>query len=93
MGRRNEIEHGPFAKIFAVIGLFAGGIFGLESDGGAGMLFGAVILAAIGGWIGRLADAVVAWLIFIVVSMIFILVNTAIRSFVWQLIASIASGS
>ena len=86
-------EPGPFAKIFTVVGLIAGGIGGFEAGGGIGMLIGALLLATVGGFIGRLADAVLAWLIFVAVSIIVILINTAVRRFVWELISSIVSGS
>lgn len=93
MAKAKEYNHGPFAKVFAVLGLIAGGILGLEAGGGVGMIIGAVLLAAIGGRIGQLADAVVAWLVFVVMSIIFIMVNAAIRRFLWELIRSILSGS
>ena len=93
MAKTKENHDGPFAKIFALLGLIAGGILGLEAGGGVGMIIGAVLLAAIGGWIGRLADAVIAWLIFVAMSIIFIMINAAIRKFVWELLGSILSGS
>lgn len=86
-------DSGPFAVIFAVIGLLAGGAAGLEVAGGIGMLAGAVVLSVVGGAIGGLVDMVVAWLIYVLVVAIAFMVNAAIRQFVIGLIASLVGAS
>jgi hypothetical protein len=79
-------EDGPFAKLFMFIGLIAGAAAGAEANDFATMCVVAIIFAAIGYWVGRLADAVLAWVIFIGASIISLLINTAIRRFIWEVI-------
>lgn len=81
-------ENGPFATLFLWIGLIAGGAAGAEAGDFMGMLVGAVLLAAIGFWIGQIADAVLAWAIFVIGSLISLLINSAIRRFLWEMITS-----
>lgn len=81
-------ENGPFATLFLWVGLIAGGAAGAETGDFMAMLIGAVLLAAIGFWIGRIADAALAWAIFVVGSIISLLINSAIRRFLWELITS-----
>ena len=83
-------EAGPFAVIFAVIGFIAGISSSAEADAGGGAIFfTGVIMAFMGFAIGRFVDKVVAWVLFIVASVIMILVNTAIRQFLWKLVMAI----
>ncbi len=86
-------EAGPFAVLFFWIGVVAGAAAGVESGEGMGILIGALLLGGVGAWIGHLADAVMAWLIFVSVSIFALLVNAAIRSFVWNLLSAIFNGS
>lgn len=79
-------ENGPFATLFMWIGIIAGGAAGVESGELLGMCIGALILGAIGFWVGRLADAVLFWVIFVASTVIAFLINSAIRRFVWELI-------
>lgn len=90
MSRSNE--PGPFATLFFWIGAIAGGAGGFETGELIGMLVGAAVLGIAGAWIGRLADAVVAWVVFILVAVATLLINAAIRRFVWELLAAVFGG-
>ena len=85
-------EDGPFATLFLWIGFIAGGAAGIEANDFMGMLIGAIILGAIGFWVGKQVDLFLGWLIFIVVAIISILINAAIRRFIWELIRAVANG-
>jgi hypothetical protein len=81
-------EGGPLAKLFLWIGVIAGGAFGAESGDFPGFCIGALFLGAVGFWIGRAVESFVIRLIFILSSIISILINSAIRRFLWELITS-----
>lgn len=72
-------KSGPFAVLFAWLGLFAGAAMGAETHDTLTIVICAVIMAAIGFYIGRLNDALIAWLIFIFVAVIELLINDAVR--------------
>lgn len=91
MTKSTEEKPGPFATLFAWVGLIAGGAGGLEAGDGLGMLMGGIVLAVIGAWVGRLADAVVARLVFITAAIIAIMINVTIRRFVFELITAAAN--
>jgi hypothetical protein len=91
MAKSVEEKPGPFATLFAWVGSIAGGAGGLEVGGGLGMLIGAIVFAVIGVQIGRLADAVVARLVFITASIIALIINTAVRRFLLELILAAAN--
>jgi chromate transport protein ChrA len=77
---------GPFAVLFAWIGMIAGGAAGVQANGFLGMLIGAIVLAIIGSVVGRMADAVMAWLIFVAASIVALLINAAIRRFIFSML-------
>lgn len=82
-------EEGPFAIILAIVGFFAGIAAGQETNlEGMGVFIFAIIMSAIGFGVGNLVDKVVAWLLFILVSLIMFLVNSAIRRFIWEIISA-----
>lgn len=81
-------EGGPLAAVFLWIGVIAGGAFGAESGGFPGFCIGAVLLGAAGFWIGKVVESVLVRLIFIASSIISILINSAIRRFLWELLTS-----
>jgi hypothetical protein len=74
-----DSKSGPFAVLFAWLGLFAGAAMGAETHGTFTIVICALIMAAIGFYIGRLSDALIAWLAFIFVSVVELLVNDAVR--------------
>lgn len=85
-------DAGPFAVIFLWIGLIAGGAAGAESGEFMPVLIGAIVLGGIGFWIGKQVDVFLARLIFVVVSIVGILINTAIRRFIFELIRAAVDG-
>lgn len=90
MAKNKGNSSGPFATLFAWIGVIAGGAAGLETGEFGGMCVGAFIMGVAGFWIGRVVDWAVGWLIFVAVSIIALMINAAIRRFVWDMISSIA---
>ncbi|HKI04287.1 MAG TPA: hypothetical protein VKK31_20085 [Thermoanaerobaculia bacterium] len=85
-------EGGPLAKFFAAVGVFAGAALGAEAGDFMALCIGAIILGLIGFGIGRVVENLLIRLIFIIVSIIFILINSAIRRFIWELIRAAANG-
>lgn len=81
-------EEGPFATLFTWVGLIAGAAAGWEAGEFGGMCVGAFFLAVVGYWIGRMADTVLIWVLFVVGSIISLLINSAIRRFLWELLTS-----
>ncbi|MFC4310501.1 hypothetical protein ACFPN2_15520 [Steroidobacter flavus] len=79
MANEAEYQRGPFGVLFAWLGLFAGGAMGAETKAVLTIAICASLMAAIGFYIGRLSDALIAWLTFIFVAVIELLVNDAIR--------------
>lgn len=84
----SQQEGGPLAKVFLWIGVIAGGALGAESGEFLGFCIGAVLLGAVGFGIGRAVENVLIRLIFIASSIISILINSAIRRFLWELLTS-----
>ncbi len=74
-----EYERGPFAMLFAWLGLFAGGAMGGETHDGLTVAICASIMAVIGFFVGRLREALLAWLTFIFVAVVELLVNDSVR--------------
>jgi hypothetical protein len=79
-------KDGPFAILFTWVGLIAGAIGGGQTGEFAAVVVGAIVLGMIGYWVGKQADALTAWLLFVLGSIIMILINSAIRRFIWALI-------
>ena len=82
-------ESGPFAVAFAWIGGITGAVGGYEAGGGPGMFGTAAVLALIGFLVGRVADAILKWMIFLATCVVVLLVNTAVRRFAWELVTSV----
>lgn len=75
----DDYKRGPFGALFAWLGLFAGGAMGAETERGPTIVICAIITAVIGFYIGRLSDALTAWLTFIFVAVVELLVNDSVR--------------
>ena len=84
---------GPLAVVFMWVGLIAGGSAGLEVGGGWGLVMGAIVLGIVGYTIGCIAEAVIAWLFFVTVAVISLLINAAIRQVVWQAVLAVLGSS
>lgn len=81
----NEEEFGFFEGLLLVVGLISGGIFGFNNGGWLGLFVGALAFGAIGKWVGTAADGIVKFLLLVA----FLLINGAIRRFIWELISSL----
>lgn len=77
-------EGGFFENILMLLGGISGAIFGYNNGEFIGLIIGALVLGAIGQFVGQLADAIFK-LIFIVV---IILLNNTIRIAIWSFIRS-----
>jgi hypothetical protein len=86
-------NEGFLANLFLWVGVIAGGAAGAESGEFGAVLVCAVVFGAIGFWVGRVADAVLAWLIFVGVTVVLFLINSAIRRFVWELLSAAFGGA
>ena len=86
-------NEGPLAKLFTWVGVIAGGVAGAESGEFGVVLVCAVLCGAIGFWIGRVADAVLIWLFFVVGAVVLFLINSAIRRFLWELLGAAFGGA
>lgn len=75
-------EGGFFETILFVVGLITGGLVGFEQGEWMGAIFGAVILGAVGKWVGTLTDYLIKFLVLVAL----ILLNTAVRQFIWSLV-------
>jgi hypothetical protein len=93
MAKNSNTQSGPFAKLFGVIGVIAGGAAGLQANDFPGMCVGALILGMIGFVIGGLADKLVAWLLFVATALVMLLINAAIRHVVWDVLAALSGQS
>lgn len=81
-------EGGSLATFFGWVGVFAGAAVGAEAGEGTGLLIGAIIFGIAGYWIGSVVEVVLVRVFFVVGSIISILINSAIRRFLWELFTS-----
>lgn len=79
MANHAEYKSGPFATLFAWLGLFAGGAMGAETEDGLTIVICAIGTAILGFYIGRLTDAFVAWVVYIFVVVVELLINDEVR--------------
>ncbi|WP_129776182.1 hypothetical protein [Peristeroidobacter soli] len=79
MANEAEYQRGPFGVLFAWLGLFAGASMGAETKGILTTVICAAIMAVVGFYIGRLSDTLIAWLAFIFVAVVELLVNDSVR--------------
>lgn len=79
-------EAGPLETIFMLAGGFGGFVVGIEHLTFIQAAVAAAVVAAIGAAIGRFAEAVIVRVAFFVAIGIGLMVNSAIRAFVWQLV-------
>jgi hypothetical protein len=86
-----KTQAGPFARLFATIGVIAGGAAGLQANDFQGMCIGAFLLGVIGFVIGGLADRLIAWFFFVLSALIALLINAAIRRVVWDMLLALAN--
>jgi hypothetical protein len=81
----NSNEGGFFENLLTIVGAISGAIFGYNNGEWIGLIIGAVILGAIGKWVGAVAD----WVVKLVVLIVILLLNRAIRIFIWDIVKAI----
>ncbi|WP_339608496.1 hypothetical protein [uncultured Roseivirga sp.] len=83
----NETENGTgfFEGLLMVVGGISGAVFGYNAGEIIGLFIGAIIFGAIGKWVGQAADTAVKLLLLVA----FLMINAAIRRFIWSIISAI----
>lgn len=76
---------GFFEDLLMIVGGIVGAIWGYETGGGWGLIIGAAILGGIGKWVGTVAD----WFVKLALLIVLLLLNAAVRQFIWSIIESI----
>ena len=81
----NSNEGGFFENLLTFVGAISGAIFGYNNAEWIGLFVGAIIVGAIGKWVGAVAD----WIVKLIVLIVILLLNRAIRIFIWDMIQAI----
>jgi len=85
MSTQENKESGFFEGLLMVAGGISGAIFGYNVADVIGLFVGAIVLGAIGKGVGAAADTAVKLLVLFV----FLMINAAIRRFIWDIISVI----
>ena len=85
MGTQGNEEAGFFEGLLMVVGGISGAVFGYNAGEIIGLFIGAIIFGAIGKWVGQAADTAVKLLLLVA----FLMINAAIRRFIWSIMSAI----
>lgn len=89
MAQQNN-ENSALGNIFGIIGILAAFAAGGSADMDGGPIFLLVLVLGFTGYaIGKWVEAAIVQLLFIVGAIITILINAAVRSFIWNILSSI----
>ena len=76
---------GPLENILTFVGAITGAMQGYEQSEWTGSIIGAVVLGALGKWIGAVAD----WILQLAVLLVLLLLHASVRQMAWDFIQSI----
>ncbi len=80
-----EEKIGFFEWALTGLGFISGAVFGYDVEG----WIGAIILAFVGGAIGKAVGALADWTVKLMVAIVFLLINSFTRQLIWEFVRSI----